>query len=192
MFLVKKFFHQKKMFEKIFLEKVVKFFEHLGRSKICLRIEWKHSQHLKITPWDGRTKSIFFLLNFGKGSNQLSASTLTSWKTITHQFPPLSWTLKALVPPPWLSSGEVVRKSKCSFILCSCGVASQKNVFFNLKSSRVTWTAQNYTLDLLNVVPSSGDPSWSSKRKHISEDRTFLGCPMFILTSVDNWLRRAM
>ena len=34
---------------KIFFGKVEIFFEHQGRSKICLRIEWKHSQSLKNT-----------------------------------------------------------------------------------------------------------------------------------------------
>ena len=35
--------------EKIFLGKVGKKIEHQGRCKICSRIEWKHSQPLKIT-----------------------------------------------------------------------------------------------------------------------------------------------
>ena len=35
--------------EKIFFGKVGNFFDHQGRSKICLRIEWKHSQPLKST-----------------------------------------------------------------------------------------------------------------------------------------------
>ena len=36
--------------EKIFFGKVIKKSEHQGRRKICSRIEWKHSQPLKITP----------------------------------------------------------------------------------------------------------------------------------------------
>ena len=36
--------------KKNFLEKLEKKSEHQGRRKICLRIEWKHSQHLKSTP----------------------------------------------------------------------------------------------------------------------------------------------
>ena len=38
-----------KMLEKIFFGKVENFFEHQGRSKICLQIEWEHSQPLKST-----------------------------------------------------------------------------------------------------------------------------------------------
>ena len=48
--------------EKIFFGKVGKKSEHQGRSKICLRIEWKHSQPLKSSL--GRAHSLagrFFL-----------------------------------------------------------------------------------------------------------------------------------
>ena len=45
----KKYFFPKTIFEKIFFGKVDFFFEHQGRSKISLRIEWDHSQPLRTT-----------------------------------------------------------------------------------------------------------------------------------------------
>ena len=48
--------------EKIFLGKVEKIFEHQGRLKICSRIEWEHSQPLKITPWPCLKKYLIFSL----------------------------------------------------------------------------------------------------------------------------------
>ena len=46
--------------EKIFSEKVGNFFEHQGRLKICSRIDWEHSQPLKITPRPCLKKNSFF------------------------------------------------------------------------------------------------------------------------------------
>ena len=47
--------------EKIFFGKVGNFFDHQGRSKICLRIEWKHSQPLKSSLRSPSTWVTFFL-----------------------------------------------------------------------------------------------------------------------------------
>ena len=62
--------------EKIFLGKVGNFFEHQGRSKICSRIEWKHSQALKITLGHRIKKRTFWLHYLGKLVYQLSADAL--------------------------------------------------------------------------------------------------------------------
>ena len=52
--------------EKIFFGKVGNFFDHQGRSKICLRIEWEHSQPPR-KPLDTISRACFFyFLNFLK------------------------------------------------------------------------------------------------------------------------------
>ena len=51
---------------KIFFGKVGKFFGYQGRSKISLRIEWKHSQPLKTTLNHSYCQNTYFLMIFYK------------------------------------------------------------------------------------------------------------------------------
>ena len=48
--------------EKLFFGKVRNFFEHQDRCKICSRIEWKHSQPLKITLRPSLKENIIFFV----------------------------------------------------------------------------------------------------------------------------------